>query len=125
MLAQCEHDKDARAFLLCSSIEFAQEVDKKAKEYLASLQTRDIAEISYEKSIAVIFNSIDEAIELSNKKAPEHLELCLNNVDNYVDKFTNYGSLFIEIIALKFLVIMYQEQTTHFQLTKLQNIQVV
>ena len=95
MLAQCEHDKDARAYLLCSSVEFAQQVDKKAREYLATLQTKDIAQISYDKSIAVIYNSIEEAIELSNEKAPEHLELCLNNVDNYVDKFTNYGSLFI------------------------------
>ena len=38
---------------------------------------------------------MDEADALSNKKAPEHLELCLENAENLVNKFTNYGSLFI------------------------------
>lgn len=95
MLAQCEHDKDARAFLLCKSIDFIKAVDEKAKEYLEKLPTKDIAKISYEKSIAIVVNSLEQAIELSNKKAPEHLELCLGNADSYIDKFTNYGSLFI------------------------------
>ncbi len=95
MLAQCEHDKDARAFLICFSKEFAKQVDEKAKEYLESLQTKEIAQISYDKSFAVIVNSIEEAIELSNKKAPEHLELCLDNAESLIDKFNNYGSLFI------------------------------
>ncbi len=94
LLAQCEHDKDARAFLICFSSEFAKKVDKKAKEYLKTLKTKEIAQVSYDKSIAVIVNSIEQAIELSNKKAPEHLELCLENAQNIM-KFTNYGSLFI------------------------------
>ncbi len=95
MLAQCEHDKDARAFLICFSKEFAQKVDEIAKEYLKTLQTKEIAQLSYDKSFAVVVNSIEEAIELSNKKAPEHLELCLNNAESLINKFTNYGSLFI------------------------------
>lgn len=95
MLAQCEHDKDARAFLICSSTELAKKVDKKAKEYLKELPTKNIAEISYDKSYAVIVDSIEEAIKLSNKKAPEHLELCFKDTEKYIDKFTNYGSLFI------------------------------
>lgn len=94
MLAQCEHDKDARAFLICFSKEFAQKVDKKGKEYLKKLPTKEIAQISYDKSIAVVVNSINEAIELSNNKAPEHLELCLDGAQDIM-KFTNYGSLFI------------------------------
>ncbi len=95
MLAQCEHDKDARAFLICTSKEFAQKVNMKAEEYLKTLSTKSIAEISYSKSYAVIVNNIDEAVELSNKKAPEHLELCFDNIEKYTDKFTNYGSMFI------------------------------
>lgn len=95
MLAQCEHDKDARAFLICNSVEFAKKVDEKAKQYLAELQTKDIAGISYDKSFAVIVNSMEEAIKLSNQKAPEHLELCIKNVQDYIKEFTNYGSLFI------------------------------
>lgn len=95
MLAQCEHDKDARAFLICFSEDFAKRVDEKAKEYLQTLETREIAEIAYEKSCAVVVKYLDEAVELSNKKAPEHLELCLENAENLINKFTNYGSLFI------------------------------
>ncbi len=95
MLAQCEHDKDARAFLICTSKEFAQKVNMKAEEYLKTLSTKEIAEISYSKSYAVIVNNIDEAVELANKKAPEHLELCIDNLEKYTDKFTNYGSMFI------------------------------
>ena len=94
MLAQCEHDKDARAFLICFSKEFAQNVDKKAQEYLKTLPTKEIAQVSYDKSIAVIINSMEEAIKLANDKAPEHLELCIDNNQNIME-FKNYGSLFI------------------------------
>lgn len=95
MLAQCEHDKDARAFLICSSKDFAVQVKKHAEEFLSKLQTKDIAEISFAKSMAIVTDNIEEAIELSNNKAPEHLELCLKNSKEIMDKFTNYGSLFI------------------------------
>lgn len=95
ILAQCEHDKDARAFLICFSKEFAQKVDEKAKEYLKNLPTKEIAEQSYNKSFAVVVRYLDEAVALSNKKAPEHLELCLENAENLINKFNNYGSLFI------------------------------
>lgn len=95
MLAQCEHDKDARAFLICFSEEFARKVDTKAKEFLQTLATKEIAQIAYEKSCAVIVKYLDEAVELSNRKAPEHLELCLENAENLINKFTNYGSMFI------------------------------
>ncbi len=95
MLAQCEHDKDARAFLICTSKEFALEVNEKAQEYLKILQTKDIAQISFDKSFAVVVNSLDEAVELSNSKAPEHLELCFKNAEILINKFTNYGSMFI------------------------------
>ena len=95
MLAQCEHDKEARAFLICFNKEFAMEVEKYAIEFLENLPTKSIIDVSYEKSFAVVVNSIEEAIELSNKKAPEHLELCIKNAANISDKFINYGSLFI------------------------------
>lgn len=95
MLAQCEHDKEARAFLICFSEDFAKKVDEKAKEYLKTLKTKEIAQISYDKSVAVIVKYLDEAVKLSNEKAPEHLELCIENAENLINKFTNYGSLFM------------------------------
>lgn len=95
MLAQCEHDKDARAFLICFSKDFADKVQAKAREYIETLPTKEIAQVSFEKSKAVIVDYLDDAVELANKKAPEHLELCLENAENLINKFTNYGSLFI------------------------------
>lgn len=95
MLAQCEHDKDARAFLICFSKEFANKVDKKALEYLDNLPTKDIANVSYSKSITIIADKMEDAIQLANDKAPEHLEICFNNAENYINKFINYGSLFV------------------------------
>lgn len=95
LLAQCEHDKDARAYLLCFDRDFAVKVDECARKFLETLQTADIARVSYEKSTAYVVKDLQEAVEIANKKAPEHLELCLNEVENSVDLFRNYGSLFI------------------------------
>lgn len=95
MLAQCEHDLDARAFLVTTSANFAQQVKICAQKQLESLTTKEIATKSFDKSFAIVVNSIDEAIELANKKAPEHLELCFKNSKRTINKFKNYGSLFI------------------------------
>lgn len=95
MLAQCEHDKDARSYLITNSIEIAKKVEQEAHEILKTLKTADIARISFEKSSAVIVDDINQAIDITNKRAPEHLELFIENALEYVDKFKNYGSLFI------------------------------
>ena len=95
MLAQSEHDKDARSYLVTTSKKLADSVQQSALKQLETLQTKEIAQIAFEKSVAIIVNSIDEAVEISNKRAPEHLELMFKEADKYKDKFTNYGSLFI------------------------------
>lgn len=95
MLAQCEHDIDARAFLVTTSTNFAQQVKTYAEKQLENLSTKEIATKSFDKSFAIVVNSIDKGIELSNKKAPEHLELCFKQAKKFINKFKNYGSLFI------------------------------
>ena len=80
---------------MCFDRDFADKVDKCARNFLETLQTADIARVSYEKSTAYAVKDLQEAVEIANKKAPEHLELCLNEVENSVDLFRNYGSLFI------------------------------
>ncbi len=94
MLAQCEHDKDARAYLVTFSKDFAEEVNESALKFLSTLQTKEIAKTAFEKSFGVIVDNEMQAIELANKKAPEHLEICLEDLSN-LDEFTNYGSLFV------------------------------
>lgn len=95
MLAQCEHDIDARAFLITTSENFAEKVKNYAQKQLESLSTKEIASKSFEKSFAIIVKTIDDAIKLTNCKAPEHLELCFKDSKRFISKFTNYGSLFI------------------------------
>lgn len=95
LLAQCEHDKDARGYLITTNKELAQLVQKEAQEFLKTLKTAPVASKSFEESICIIVNNLDEAIELTNKRAPEHLELFLKDADSLKDRFTNYGSLFI------------------------------
>ena len=95
ILAQCEHDRDARGYLICFSEDFAQKVIDSAKKQLETLETKDIAQISFEKSVAIVVKNFEEAIKISNIRAPEHLELMFDGADKITDKFTNYGSLFI------------------------------
>jgi len=95
MLAQSEHDKDARSYLVTTSAKLADEVQKSALKQLETLKTKEIAQVSFEKSFCIVVDSIDEAAEISNKRAPEHLELMFEGAEKMADKFTNYGSLFI------------------------------
>lgn len=95
ILAQCEHDRDARGYLICFSKDFAQKVADCAQKQLQTLKTGNIAQISFEKSTAVIVNDIDEAVKISNLRAPEHLELMFDGAWEKSKDFTNYGSLFI------------------------------
>lgn len=95
MLAQAEHDKDARSYLITTSRELAAKVQKSAEKQLENLKTKEIAQIAFEKSFCIITDSIDEAVEISNKRAPEHLELMFKNADRIKEKFINYGSLFV------------------------------
>ncbi len=95
MLAQAEHDIDARSYLITNNIELANSVQKEAIEFLKTLNTKDVANSSFEKSICVIVDNIEQAIELANKKAPEHLELIGDDIEKYSNSFKNYGSLFI------------------------------
>jgi histidinol dehydrogenase len=95
MLAQCEHDLDARAYLVTNSTELVEKVQKNIEIFLPNLKTAEIAAKSIEKSIAIIVKDMKDSIEIANKKAPEHLEICFAQAEEWMPKFTNYGSLFI------------------------------
>ena len=95
MLAQAEHDKEAEAHLITASSKLASEVLTKIDEFLSKLDTASIAKISIAKSAIILVDNLNQAIETANKKAPEHLEICFADADQYLDKFKNYGSLFI------------------------------
>ncbi|NLD04457.1 MAG: histidinol dehydrogenase [Synergistaceae bacterium] len=96
ILAQSEHDVDAAGILITTSRGLADRVLSEVKEQLKRLDTADIAAEAWEKNgIMIIADSLEEAAEISNEIAPEHLEI--NTVDPYklVPLLRNYGSLFI------------------------------
>ena len=96
VLAQCEHDYNARGILITTNKTLAKEVNKKVNEILVDLPTKDIASLSWNNNGEIILvDNLQEAVKLSNKYAPEHLELNVKNTDEIIDKLTNYGSLFI------------------------------
>lgn len=96
LLAQAEHDEEATAILVTDSIELAHKVNAEIDKQLPLLSTKSIAESSLNKNgLIIIVNSLKEAAEIANRKAPEHLELHFQNPRRHVSKFKNYGSLFI------------------------------
>jgi histidinol dehydrogenase len=96
LIAQAEHDIDAKPILITTSEELANKVKKAILHHINNLKTKNIAQISIEQNgIAILVDELDEAIAIANKKAPEHLELQVKNPQKIVNLFKNYGSLFI------------------------------
>ncbi len=97
LLAQAEHDEMASAILITTSPDLADEVDGEVERQLARLERQAIAQKSLERSGAIIVvDSIDEAIELVNTCAPEHLCLAIRNARSYIERIRHAGGIFIE-----------------------------
>jgi histidinol dehydrogenase len=93
MLAQAEHDADASAILLTRSKRLAAAVGKEIETQLATLPTRRVAARSIARNSAIILvRSHDEAIDLSNRFAPEHLSIPNAAL---LEKVRHAGSVFI------------------------------
>lgn len=96
LLAQSEHDPNARGILISLSEDLAHRVISSLEKLLADLETEEVARKSWQDNGQVIVvDSVEDAVKLTNKIAPEHLELCINNPEDVVDLLLNYGSLFI------------------------------
>ena len=98
MLAQCEHDVEARAILLTTSTTLATEVQAQVALQLLTLPTADVASLAVANNSAIIVcQSVVEIIELVNEIAPEHLAIPDESlpVASLVDKIVNAGSIFI------------------------------
>jgi histidinol dehydrogenase len=93
MLAQAEHDVDASAVLLTTSRALAEAVAAEVERQLAVLPTAAVARESIERnSAAVVVESLDEAIELANRFAPEHLSVPDASL---LSKVKHAGSVFV------------------------------
>jgi histidinol dehydrogenase len=93
MLAQAEHDTDASAILLTTSLRLAAKVAKEVERQLATLPTAPVARKAIDKNSAIIIvKSLDEAAELSNAFAPEHLSI---HHAELIPKIRHAGSIFL------------------------------
>ena len=96
LLSQAEHDKNATAVLVTDSAILADAVAAELEVQIPMLSRAEIARVSIDNNGKIIITeSIDEAIFVANGLAPEHLELCLDEPFNYLDKIKNAGSIFM------------------------------
>jgi len=96
MLSQAEHDKLANAVLITDSLEFAKEVQRELEIQIPKLERKEIARCSIDNNGKIIVcDNLSQAIDISNEIAPEHLELCVDNPFDYLDKIRHAGSIFM------------------------------
>ncbi len=96
LLSQAEHDRNASAVLITDSAAVAQKVQEEIEVQLKMLPRYEIARESIDKNGKIIIApSLSKAIDCSNRIAPEHLEICVKNPFDYLDKIKNAGSVFL------------------------------
>lgn len=96
LLAQAEHDRRAAVFLVTPSAALASAVEKEVQRQLEELPRKEIASASVENHAKVfITKDKDQAVDIMNLIAPEHLEIEFSDAESYVDKIVNAGAIFI------------------------------
>ena len=96
MLSQCEHGEDSIAVLVTDSAALAGKVSAEIEAQLATLSRGEIARESVNiNGKIIIADSLDQAFEISNELAPEHLEIFLDEPFSYLDMVKNAGSIFL------------------------------
>jgi histidinol dehydrogenase len=96
LLCEAEHDEDAQVFLVTTSERLAKDVSKLIESQLKGLQRERIASKSIARhSVAFVVTTMDEAIEVANEIAAEHLTLSVDNPFDYLEKIRHAGALFL------------------------------
>lgn len=95
LLSQAEHGVDSQAMLITTSEKLQMEVMYEVERQLGYLPRRDIAEKSLANSKLILVNTLEEALELTNEYAPEHLIIETENYMEVAEKVVNAGSVFL------------------------------
>ena len=96
ILAQCEHDPEARGALVTTSEKLGKEVLAEIERHLKDLETEEVARRSWEdKGDVVVVPTIEDACRWANDYAPEHLEVHAKDPRALLPLLTSYGSLFL------------------------------
>ncbi len=105
LLAQAEHGSGALSILITTSRKLADAVNLELDKQVKDLPRCDIIREALEKQgLIALVNSVDEAIELANLYAPEHLCLVVKNAASYIDKVRNAGCIFVGEKSIEALV---------------------
>lgn len=96
LFAQAEHDEDARAILVCNDEEFIRSVTASIERLLPEMERADIIRAALENEGALIqVKDLEEAVDVANLIAPEHLELAVNEPDELLPRIRHAGAIFI------------------------------
>ncbi|MDP4146150.1 MAG: histidinol dehydrogenase [Bacillota bacterium] len=96
LMSQAEHDKLASSILVTTSVELANKVQEELKRQVEYLSRKEIILTSLENYGAIIVvDTMEEAIEMANRIAPEHLELAVAEPFLYLGDIKNAGSIFL------------------------------
>lgn len=95
LLSQAEHGVDSQSILITTSEELINAVQEEVEKQLSVLPRKEITEKSLSHSKLILVNSIDEAIEMSNEYAPEHLIIETKDYMQVAERIVNAGSVFL------------------------------
>ncbi|MDA8876598.1 histidinol dehydrogenase [Candidatus Thioglobus sp.] len=96
LFSQAEHDEEAQSILLCPDEGFIEKVRNSIQRLLPMMEREPIIRTALKNRGALILTKdIDEAIQISNKIAPEHLELSVENPESILDDIKNAGAIFM------------------------------
>ncbi|OPL08540.1 MAG: histidinol dehydrogenase [delta proteobacterium ML8_F1] len=96
LLAQAEHDPNAKPILVCTDEAVIKASMQELERLLETLPTRETARTAWEDNgVIYLVESLDEAIDISNEIAPEHLEVQVAEEREIASRLTNYGSMFV------------------------------
>jgi len=95
LLAQAEHDPNAKPILVTTSRKLGEKVNEELKTQLKGLRNKRVAQLALNKSVIILVENLRQAVELSNRIAPEHLMLQVKNPERIVGGLKNYGALFL------------------------------
>ena len=96
LLSQAEHDENAQPILITDSDDVVKAVTEQVERNLKNLSRTEIAGKSWSHNGAIIkVTDLEMAVELSNRIAPEHLELCVSEPENLANKISNAGAIFL------------------------------
>ena len=95
LLSQAEHGPDSQVLLISTSLDLVEDVMEEIQKQLKELDRKKIAIKALENSKALVVNDLNEAIEISNEYAPEHLIICCKDEELIAERIINAGSVFL------------------------------